>query len=88
MAHFTHEQLRERIGIVGQQVELGARYRHSKTGGEYFIKEFVIIEATEEIGVAYCPVGSEDIIWIRSVENFTEEIEIDGKKVPRFVKIS
>ncbi len=51
--------------------------RHSET-----LEELVIYEAlynSEKFG--------KNALWVRPSKMFTEEIEIDGKKVPRFKKI-
>lgn len=88
MAHqYTYEQLHERTDEASQKIELGARYRHNKTGGEYVASEFVTIEATEELAVVYRSAIDEEIAFVRTIDNFVELVEIEGKQLPRFVKI-
>jgi hypothetical protein len=69
-----------------KKVAIGEKYIHSKSGGEYTILDFVIIEATEEVGVVYQAEYGEKLKWLRTLDNFTEAVEIDGRKVLRFVK--
>jgi hypothetical protein len=61
-------------------------YRHSKSGKLYRVlgtakhsenlEPFVVYEAQYE--------NPESKLWIRPYEMFIEEVEINGKKVPRF----
>lgn len=59
------------------------KYRHYK-GKEY---EVVGVarhsETLEELVVYQALYGNHDL-WVRPLKMFTEEVEIDGKKVPRF----
>ena len=59
------------------------KYRHYKR------KEYEVIsvarhsETLEEMVVYRALYGSHDL-WVRPLEMFLEEVEVDGKKVPRF----
>lgn len=62
-------------------------YRHSKSGKEYRVigvakhsetlEEFVVYEALYK--------NPESKLWVRPIDMFIEKVEIDVKKVPRFV---
>jgi hypothetical protein len=62
------------------------KYQHSKTGNYYWViglarhsetlDEYVIYEALYE--------NSLGKTWIRPLKMFLEEVELQGKKVPRF----
>jgi hypothetical protein len=62
------------------------KYKHSKTGNFYKVlgiaknsetlEEFVVYEALYD--------NPTSKLWIRPVKMFLEEVEIKGKKVPRF----
>ena len=62
------------------------KYIHSKTGNLYKViaigkhsetlEEMVVYEALYD--------NPDGKIWIRPVKSFTEEVVINGKKVPRF----
>lgn len=68
------------------EVKVGDIYKHSKKGGLYKIiaiakhsetlEDMVIYEAQYENPLAK--------IWARPIDNFTERIELEGKKVKRF----
>ena len=62
------------------------KYKHSKTGNFYNVlgvaknsetlEEFVVYEALYD--------NPTSKLWVRPVKMFTEKVEINGKKVPRF----
>lgn len=71
------------------EVKIGGRYRHYK-GMEYIVHNLVRHSETLEWMVYYeCqyenPVGK---FWVRPLSMFLEEIELNGRKVPRFSLIS
>jgi hypothetical protein len=60
------------------------KYRHYK-GKDYEVIGVGKIEATLEDVVIYRPLyKSEYNLWVRPLNVFTENVEIDGKIVPRF----
>ena len=62
-------------------------YKHYK-GDNYKIILISRLEShPEQILVSYIPLyetESEIKVWTRTLENFLEEVEVDGKKVKRF----
>lgn len=62
------------------------RYRHYK-GGEYVVIGVARHSETEEALVVYRPNYGERGLWVRPLSMFMEEVEIDGKRVPRFAPI-
>ena len=63
-------------------IKLG-RYRHYK-GNEYeVIGTAKHSETLEEMAVYRALYGNYDL-WVRPLAMFTEEVEVDGKKMPRF----
>ncbi len=63
-------------------------YRHFRNKKIYRFVAFATIEATEEEAVVYQAMYGERRLWIRTKENFFEEVQHEGKRVPRFKKIS
>lgn len=63
-------------------------YRHFRNGKVYRFVTYATIEATEEEAVVYQAMYGERKLWIRPKANFFEEVEYDGKMVPRFQPIS
>lgn len=67
------------------------RYRHYK-GREYEVLGMALHSETLEEMVVYKPLyETPDIapgtLWVRPAVMFTEKVEIDGKQVPRFMRL-
>jgi hypothetical protein len=62
------------------------KYQHSKTGNYYRVLGVAKHSETFEDLVIYeCLYDNpRSKIWVRPMKMFLEEVEIDGKKVPRF----
>ena len=92
MAHTERKILLEKLEKAKTQVEIGAHYRHTKTNGEYLIKDLGIREDNESVVVIYEDLNHpEHTIWIRSLDGkdgWLTPTEINGKLVPRFTKIN
>ncbi len=63
------------------------RYRHYK-GGEYEVIGVARHSETEEELVVYRPLYGEGRLWVRPLAMFTESVERDGARVPRFEKLA
>ena len=59
------------------------RYRHYK-GKDYEVIDIARHSETEEEFVVYRTLYGDFSLWIRPLAMFTEQIEIDGVKQPRF----
>lgn len=62
------------------------KYRHYK-GNEYEVIGIAKHSETLEDMVVYRALYSEGGLWVRPLKMFTEEVLIDGEKIPRFVYI-
>lgn len=58
-------------------------YRHYK-GGEYHLLEIATHSETEELMAVYRPMYGEGALWVRPLAMWQEEVEVDGKALPRF----
>lgn len=63
-------------------IKLG-KYRHYK-GNHYQVESLATHSETGELMVVYRPLYGEKSLWVRPLTMFTEEIEINGQKQPRF----
>lgn len=65
-------------------IKLG-KYRHYK-GHQYKVISLAKDESTLEDVVIYEALYDNPVskVWTRKLKNFTEEIEVGGRKVPRF----
>lgn len=59
------------------------KYRHYK-GNEYEVLHVAKHTETEEDLVVYKAISDPEKVWVRPLTMFIEDVEIDGKIVPRF----
>jgi len=71
------------------KVKIGEIYRHSKTGNQYRVLAIAKHSETLEELVVYEALYDNQTskIWARPESMWQEEVEINGKKIPRFVLI-
>lgn len=62
------------------------RYRHYK-GQDYEVLGLAKHSETEEEFVVYRALYGERGLWVRPVAVFSEMIQVDGKQVPRFLRL-
>lgn len=67
------------------EIKIG-KYRHFK-GKDYAVLHIATHSETLEKYVVYRQLYGEGSVWIRPLTMFTEEVEKDGKRVPRFTYI-
>jgi hypothetical protein len=60
------------------------RYVHYKNGKQYTVIDVVRHSETEELMVLYRAEYGEYQLWVRSLNMFSEVVEFDGNRVPRF----
>jgi hypothetical protein len=62
-------------------------YKHAKTGKEYRVVGIAKHSETLEDMVVYEALYENELfkLWVRPLKMFTEEVEINGTKSPRFV---
>ena len=59
------------------------RYRHFK-GQEYAVLGVARHSETGELLVVYRPLYGQGTLWVRPFPMFTEEVEHNGQRLPRF----
>jgi len=59
------------------------RYRHYK-GNDYEVIDTARHSETDEVMVVYRTLYGNYDLWVRPLQMFTEEVNVDGKVVPRF----
>ena len=62
------------------------KYKHSKSGRMYLVHFVAKNSETFEDMVVYEALYENEVskFWVRPAKNFLEEVEINGKKKPRF----
>lgn len=89
MAHTTHEELVQRLNKAKLLVKIGGQYSHYRSTDKFYtIVDIAILEATEEAAVIYKANYGGGLTWIRSINDFTAQVEVDGKMVDRFTKVN
>lgn len=84
----SQNNLSEKLGQAKILIKVGELYRHYKDPGKiYKVIDIGLFEPTQEIYVIYQPQYGEKLLWIRTLENFTDYVEVNGRKLPRFEKI-
>jgi len=70
---------------MSKEVKMG-RYKHYK-GDLYQVVGTALHSETREPLVVYVALYGSSQLWARPRQMFTEEVEVDGKIVPRFKQI-
>lgn len=82
----SQSQLSAKLAHAATQVMVGARYMHYKQLS-YKVVALALREEDNEPCVIYQAEYGDNVTWIRPVASWIEEVEADGKKIQRFVKI-
>jgi hypothetical protein len=74
----------QRDDLSVPELDLGV-YVHSKSGKKYKVVGVALHEETLQPLVIYRPLyNTQVVLWARPYDVFIEQIELDGKQVPRF----
>jgi len=68
--------------MAGDKLKLG-KYRHYK-GKDYQVIGVAEHSETNEKLVVYKKLYDDYSLWVRPLEIFLENVEVNGKKIPRF----
>jgi hypothetical protein len=68
------------------QQPLPGRYRHYK-GGEYQVLGTARHSEHDQLLVVYRCLYDNNSLWVRPLAMFIENVELDGRQVPRFQRI-
>jgi hypothetical protein len=86
--HKSAEQLHQESADASRQITLGATYAHYKDPAKHYkVTQFVVLEATDQIGVVYQALYDPELSFVRAVDIWMETVEWNGQTVPRFTKL-
>lgn len=68
---------------MAEEIIINGRYQHYK-GGKYEVIGIAKHSETNEDLVIYRALYGDKQIWARPLPVFLEEVEVEGKKIPRF----
>ena len=83
----SQEELAQKIAKAATAVEVGAIYEHYKHL-KYTVVAVALQEETGEPCVIYQAEYGEHLIWSRPLSSWQKQIDVDGKKVQRFTRIT
>ena len=88
MAHPSQEEAEALLEEARKRVEIGALYTHYKNPDRlYKVIHLGFIEATDEPCVIYEPQYGGKHIYVRTLENFLDTVDVHGVPVSRFTKV-
>lgn len=87
MAHKTYMELEEVLRNASNKVVKGAAYRHYK-GGIYIVQNMAIVESNEDIAVLYVSETNPTVIFVRPLQSWLEDVELNGTITPRFTLLN
>ncbi len=90
MAHKTSVELFALISDAKEKVKVGGIYFHYKHPEQlYTLMDVIIIEETDTAGVLYRAEYDElkGIVFMRPIEGFLAQVEVEGKLVNRFTLV-
>lgn len=77
------EKIKENINSSKRTLKTGSIYKHFK-GNEYLVLHLAKHSETLENLVVYQALYGERGIWVRPLNMFLEQVQVDGKMVNRF----
>jgi hypothetical protein len=86
MTKLSYEELEKQISDAKKQIVPGTKWRHYK-GGEYTIKDIVVLEETQSLAVIYTSNAHPTVSFARPLSVWSEQIECDGQTIDRFSRI-
>lgn len=69
-----------------RSLKIGSKYRHFK-GNEYLVLHLAKHSETLEELVVYQALYGERGIWVRPLDMFLEQVEVNGQRMNRFEEI-
>jgi hypothetical protein len=72
---------------IESDIEVGAKYKHSKSGKEYGVVALARHSETLEELVVYRALYGEHDVWVRPIAMFEEKVLVNGEMVARFVVV-
>ncbi len=83
MKRLSEEELDYKPGLVRRDVKIGGIYTHYKKN-DYKVLDVAILESNNVVCIVYEAMYGKHLRFIRTAENWLEDVEIDGKFVRRF----
>lgn len=86
--HKPHEELVQEVAEAKKHLTIGKTYQHYKDPKKlYKILHFATLEATDELVVVYQAQYGPGLFFVRPVKEWLDQVEWQGKTVPRFTPV-
>ena len=82
----SEQELTDLLDDAQKKVAVGEHYQHYK-GDLYEVVDVAIMTEEIGVGVIYKAQYGRNVLFVRPLEIFLEEIELKGKCVKRFAKV-
>ncbi|MEK7153451.1 MAG: DUF1653 domain-containing protein [Patescibacteria group bacterium] len=82
----SQAELTQKLAQAAKRVTVSARYVHYKQMS-YEVLALALREEDNEPCVVYRAEYGDRLTWIRTVTDWLEEVEVDGRRTKRFTKI-
>lgn len=83
----AEEQLRQLLDTATTQVTIGATYRHYRGNSYKVLNLGIFTENSTEVGVVYQAQYGQQLVFIRPLSMWNEEVEFEGIVVSRFKEV-
>jgi hypothetical protein len=88
MGHTSQALLSSKIAAAKEIIKVGSHYYHYRNQDDdhkYRVEMLALDEESEKVVVVYKALYGDELLWVRSLENFSEEVEYAGQKTERFI---
>ncbi len=82
----SEQQLHQLLLAAREQVEVGGVYGHYK-GNRYEVVDVAILTEEIGVGVIYRALYGKNIMFVRPLEVWLEEVKYEGRTVERFSRV-
>ena len=83
--HTSEQELKQRLDDAKSKIDMGREYYHYKNPDQhYHIVAVGMIEETETPAVIYQAEYGDNIVWVRSVEDFLSKVAQNDKMINKF----
>ncbi len=86
--HKKTSELSKELEDAKSKIEIGSRYSHYKDASNTYVVEGLgFLESTNELCVIYQAEYGDNLVFLRPLSVWLEEVSWEGESVPRFTQI-
>lgn len=90
MSNHTNENLLlAKLKESNSKITIGQIYYHYRTPTNYYKVLYIgLDEATEKVVIIYQAQYGNQLVWVRDIAKWCDEVEYNGSTIPRFILAS